>query len=344
MKIISVIAAALLLTANAHAQVISQAQTTVPTPTIDTVKQKQKVTCMVNADGIGFAWANDKGKFQGIQVDFCKAIAAAVLGDSEKYVTLPTIAKDQMVTLLSLNADVMIRTFPHTLHRELSLPVIYTNSYFYDGQAFAVKKKSGIKKKEDLNGVTVCIQQGSLTEQHTAAWFRKNNLKYTQVTFGDSNTTLSAFKTDRCDVFTLDRAFIVSDMKRGGIEDYEILPFDVSRTTYGIAVRQDDPKWANWVRATVNALMYAEEYGINKDNVDQMKATSQDPNVRRLLGVEGDLHTKIGLDSDWAVRAIKAAGNYGEIYNRWFAAYAGVPREKNKLCVDGGMICPMPMN
>lgn len=317
---------------------------TATTPTIDAVKLRQKVMCMTNSDALGFAWPNQQGKFQGIQIDICRALAAAILGDSEKFTIIPTLAKDQMITLLSLNADVMIRTFPHTLYREISLPIIYTNDFFYDGQAFAVKKKSNIKNKQDLNGVTVCIQQGSLTEQGTANWFRKNNLTYNQVTFGDQNNTLMAFKSDRCDVFTLDRAFIISEMKRGGIDDFEILPFDVSRTVYGVAVRQDDVKWASWVRTVINALIYAEEYGITKDNVDVMKANSQDPDVKRLLGVEGDFHTKLGLDANWAVRAIKASGNYGEIYDRWFAAYAGVPRQKNKLCIDGGMICPPPLN
>jgi general L-amino acid transport system substrate-binding protein len=311
-----------------------------PTPTIDSIRKLDKVSCIVNADGVGFSWAGSTGKFQGMQIDFCKALAASVLKDSEKYATIPTVAKDQMITLINLNGDVLIRTFPKTLYREMTLPIVYTNEYFNDVQAMAVRKSSNIKKKEDLNGVTVCIQQGSLSEQRIATWFRQNNMKFTQVTFGDPNTTLDAFKTGRCDVFTLDRAFIGIEMRRAGIEDYEILPVDVARTVYGVAVRQDDLKWAAWTRSIIDALIYAEEYGITKDNVDQIKASSQDPNVKRLLGVEGDFHTKIGLDSDWAVRAIKAVGNYGEIYDRWFVEYAKVPRGVNKLCKNGGQICP----
>lgn len=311
-------------------------------PTVDIVMKKQKVTCMINADGIGLAWVGPDNKYQGFEIDICKALAAATLGDSEKYMPLPTIAKDQMVTLLSLNADVAVRNFARTAYREATLPVIFTNNFLYDTQAFAVKKKSNIKKIEDLNGVTVCIQQGNLTELGTATWFRKHNMKFTQVTFGDPNTNLSAFKTDRCDVFTLDRIMLAAEMKRGGIEDYEILPFEISRTFYGVMVRQDDTKWAGWVKAVVDALAWAEEFGITKDNVEEMKAKSTDPNVRKLLGVEGDFHTKIGLDSDWAVRAIKAVGNYGEIYDRWILKYTNTPRGKNNLCSNGGYVCPVP--
>lgn len=317
--------------------------------TTEIVKQRGKVSCLINSDVAGLATPGPTktARHTGMAVDFCKAIAAAILNDPEKIELLPVIARDQVGNLVGKNGDVLIRTFPDNLFRQSKFPLVFVTDFYHDGQVFAVSKKLNIKKKEDLNGVTACIQQGALSEQGTATWFRKNNLKYNQVTFGDPNTLLSAFSQGRCDILTADKISVVSELnKLPNPQDYEILPFEIARNVYGIAVRKDDKLWEEQVKWITHALIYAEEFGITAANVRKLRETSEDPNIRKLLGKEGDFNKIVDLDPEWAVRAIEAVGNYGEIYDRHLGpkSLVKIDRGINKLCTDGGRLCPVPMN
>lgn len=316
--------------------------------TMDLVKKADAVSCIVNIDlpGLSSPGPQKTGNMTGMTIDFCQAIAAAVLGDPKKYKTVPVGAKEQMAVLLGLNGDVMLRTFQHTLHREDTWAVKIPNDFFHDEQVLVARKSAKIKSLKDLENVTVCIQQGSLTELTTANWFRKNKLKYNSVVFGTADQNLDAFLAGRCDVFTADRLIVKAEfLKAANTDQFETLPWSISRTVYGTVVRKDDPEWEMQIKWIMNALIYAEEFGITQANVESMKE-SQDPNVRRLLGIEGDYHKFLKLDKDWAVRAIKAVGNYGEIYNRHLGPTTPVKLERtlNKLCTDGGRLCPVPMN
>lgn len=316
--------------------------------TTDIVKKRNAVSCIVNSDVPGLATPGPKkdAKYSGIAIDFCKAIAAAILNDPDKIETVPVIARDQLGNLLGRNGDVLIRTFPNNLFRQSKFPVTFVTDYYHDSQVFVVPKSLGIKKKEDLDGVTVCIQQGALSEQGTATWFRQNNMKYNQVTFGDPNTLLASFGQRRCDVLTFDKITVLGEInKLPNPQDYEILPFEIARNVYGIAVRKDNRLWEEQIKWITHALIYAEEFGITSKNVRDLKANSLNPNVRRLLGAEGDLNKIVELDTDWAVRAIESVGNYSEIYNRHLGKSSAVPIERgiNNLCTNGGRLCPVPM-
>lgn len=317
--------------------------------TTEIVKKNGVLGCIINSDvpGLATPGPNKDAKHTGMAIDFCKAVAAAVLGDGEKVKTVPVIARDQVPNLLGRNGDILVRTFPNNLFRQSKFPVQFVTDFYHDGQVFAVNKKLNIKKKEDLNGITVCIQQGALSEQGTATWFRKNNLKYNQVTFGDPNSLIAAYAQGRCDILTADRISVLGDLnKLPNPQDYEILPFEVTRNVYGIAVRKDDKLWEEQVKWITHALIYAEEFGITSKNVRQLKETSEDPNVRKLLGKEGEFHKIVELDPDWAVRAIEAVGNYSEIYDRNLGKNSPLKFDRglNKLCTDGGRLCPVPMN
>lgn len=317
--------------------------------TSELIKSKDKVSCIVNSDvpGLATPGSNKDGTYFGIAIDFCKAIAASILNDSSKIEIVPVVARDQISNLLGRNGDVLIRTFPNNLFRQSKFPVEFVTDYYHDSQVFVVPKKLNIKTKEDLNKVTVCIQQGALSEQGTATWFRKNNIIYNQVTFGDANTLLSAFSQGRCDVMTFDKLTVTGELiKLPNPNDYEILPFEISRNVYGIAVRKDDKQWEERVKWITHALIYAEEFGITSANVRTLKQTSLDPSIRKLLGAEGDFHKIIDLDPDWAVRAIESVGNYSEIYNRHLGpnSLISIERGNNNLCTNGGRLCPVPLN
>ena len=329
------IAAAMLSTAHAQS-------------TMDMVKRAGAVACIVNVDlpGIASPGSNKTGNMTGMTIDFCKAIAAAVLGDPAKYKTVPVSAREQMAVLLGMNGDVMLRTFQHTLFREDTWSVKYVADFMHDEQIFVARKTANIKSIKDLENVTICIQQGSLTELMTANWFRKNKLKFNSVVFGNADQNMEAFLAGRCDIFTADRLIYKADFLRApNTERFEILPWTVSRTVHSAVVRKGDASWEMQMKWILNALIYAEEFGITQANVESMK-DSQDPNVRRLLGVENDFYNFLGLDKDWAVRAIKAVGNYGEIYDRHLGPNTPVAMERgiNKLCTEGGRICPPPMH
>jgi general L-amino acid transport system substrate-binding protein len=331
-----VIISSLLLATSSHAQDL-----------FDQIKQRGYIFCSVNNEAYGFAYPDRQGSSQGFAVDLCKGIGIAVFNDASKSRILHTISRDQIPNITSGNADVNIRTLEWTLHRESFLGISFAAPFFYDTQKMAVKKGVTVTSPKDLDGATVCINQGNNTEVGITDWFRKHKITYQPITYGDPQSTLEAFKTGRCDVFTQDSFLLTAELSKiKGQIDYEILPYDVNVRTYGIAVRKGEYAWENIVKWVLTILIYAEELGITKANVRELATTSQDPNIRRVLGTEGNYHQNLGLPKDWAINLISYTGNYGELFNKHFGKNTAInwpERNLNRLCKEGGRLCPVPI-
>jgi general L-amino acid transport system substrate-binding protein len=307
--------------------------------TLETVKARGQLVCGVNVGLAGFSAADDKGVWSGLDVDYCKAIAAAVLGDGSKVRYVATTTKERFTALQSRELDVLARNTTWTLQRDSAQGLSFVGVNYYDGQGFIVKKSAKLKTGKELNGATVCVQTGTTTELNLADFFRSNKLQYKTLVFDKADEALKAYQADRCDSYTTDVSGLYSvRLQMAKPDDHMVLPDIISKEPLGPAVRQDDFQWFTIVRWVHFALLNAEEYGVTQKNVDQM-ANSADPNIKRLLGKEGSYGTDMGLDNDWAVRIIKLVGNYGEIFNRNVGAGSRlkIDRGLNKLWKDGGL-------
>lgn len=313
----------------------------------DNIKKRGYIACSVNNEAYGFAYPDQQGVSQGFAVDLCRGLGVAVFNDPSKVRILHLISRDQIPHVASGNSDVNIRTLEWTLHRDSFLGISFAAPFFHDTQRMAVKKGVNITKPQDLDGATVCINQGNNTEVGITDWFRSHNIKYQPVTYGDPQSTLDAFKTGRCDVFTQDSFLLTAELsKLNGQINYEILPYDVNVRTYGIAVKKSEIAWENVVKWVMTTLIYAEELGITKENVRDLAANSRDPYVRRVLGTEGNYYQNLGLNKDWAINLIEYTGNYGELFNKHFGKSTTInwpDRHLNRLCKEGGRLCPVPL-
>lgn len=284
--------------------------------TLDAVKQRGVLNCGVNVGLPGFSQPDDKGNWTGLDVDYCKAIAASVLGDANKVKYVPTTAKERFTALQSGEIDVLVRNTTWSLARDSSLGLSFVGVNYYDGQGFMVKKSLGVKSATELNGATVCVQTGTTTELNLADYFRTNKMEYQPVVFEKAAEILQAYQAGRCDVFTTDASGLYAErLQMQNPDEHIVLPEIISKEPLGPAVRQGDSQWFTVVRWVHFALLNAEELGITQANVDQMK-TSTNPDIRRFVGVEGEFGKGLGLDNDWAVKAVKAVGNYGEVFDR----------------------------
>jgi general L-amino acid transport system substrate-binding protein len=313
-------------------------------PTYDAVKAAGVLKCGVNTGLGGFSLADSAGKWTGLDVDVCKAVAAVVLGDAEKVKYVPLSAQQRFTALQNGEVDVLSRNSTWTLQRDTKLGLNFTNVTFYDGQGFMVPKKLGVKAAKDLNGATVCVQTGTTTEQNLADYFRANSMTFKPVVIEAQQEVLAAFFAGRCDVYTTDRSGLASSLKNdapNGGADYDVLPEIISKEPLGPVVRQGDEQWTDIVKYTVYALIQAEESGVTQANVDEMKK-SINPEIQTLLGVTVGNGAALGLDEDWAARAIKAAGNYSEIYERNITPL-GLARGVNALWSKGGLMYAPPM-
>lgn len=313
--------------------------------TLATVKERGVLKCVGNANLVGFGYLDpDSGEFTGFDVDFCKAIAAAVLGDGTKYEILPADATQRFPLLQSGEGDVLIRNTTWTISRDSSLGFNFVPTTFYDGQGMMVRKDSGIESLEDMEGATICVQQGTTTERNLADVMRAKGVNYEPVVFKDAPETRNAYDEGRCDGFTTDKSGLLSEQTQmKNPDEHMILDETMSKEPLGPAVRHGDDQWFDIVKWTVFGLFAAEEYGITQANVEEMAATSEDPVIRNLLGAEGELGQGLGLDNDFMVKAIKAAGNYGEIYDRHLGPKAlNVPRGYNAQYKDGGLLYAPP--
>ena len=307
--------------------------------TLDDVKARGTLKCGVNTGFAGFAFPDAQGNWQGFDVALCRAIAAAVLGDQTKVDFTPTTGETRFTALGSGEIDVLVRNSTWTFTRDVDLKFTFVGVNYYDGQGFMVPTDLGVTSALELDGATVCVQTGTTTELNLADFFKTNNISYQPVPVQTPAESDQQFLSGACDAYTTDASQLAT--QRGTYENpdnYIILPEIISKEPLGPLVRQGDDQWADIVRWTFNALVAAEEYGVTKDNAEEM-TKSENPEIRRLLGSEGDLGKMFGLDVDWAKKAIEAQGNYGEI----FAATIGegtpsnIGRGLNALWTEGGL-------
>ena len=306
--------------------------------TLDTVKARGQLVCGSSPGLAGFALADDKGVYQGLDVDECRAIAAAIFNDPSKVKYLPINAKDRPTILASGEIDVLVRNTTWTMSRETG-GMFFTGVNYYDGQGFIVRKKLGVDSALKLDGASVCVQQGTTTELNLADYFRAHNIKFEPVVFATDDETVKAYDSGRCDAYTTDASGLYSErLKLAQPDDHVVLPEIISKEPLGPSVRPDDVKWFELVQWTHYALITAEELGVTQANVDE-QLKSDKPDVRRLLGVEGDFGAGIGLTKDWAYRIIKAVGNYGESFERnvGMGSPIKIKRGLNALWTNGGL-------
>ena len=283
--------------------------------TLDQVKARGQLICGANPGLAGFGLPDDQGVYKGIDVDECKAIAAAIFNDPNKVKYIPINAKDRPTILASGEIDVLIRNTTWTLSCQTG-GMFFTGINFYDGQGFMVRKKLGVDSALKLDGASVCVQQGTTTELNLADYFRANNMKLDAVVFATDEEATKAYDSGRCDAYTTDASGLYSErLKMSNPDDHIVLPEIISKEPLGPSVRKDDVAWFQIVQWSHYALLTAEELGVTQANVDE-KLKSDDPSIRRLLGVEGSYGQGLGLTNDWAYRIIKAVGNYGEIFDR----------------------------
>ncbi|MCB1800877.1 MAG: amino acid ABC transporter substrate-binding protein [Gammaproteobacteria bacterium] len=323
------LAAALVFTAAAHAG-----------PTLDAVKKNGHVQCGVSTGLPGFSVADDSGKFTGIDVDMCRAVAAAIFGDAEKVKYNPLTAKERFTALQSGEIDMLPRNTTWTLTRDTSLGLNFTGVNYYDGQGFLVNKNLGLSSAKELDGASFCIQAGTTTELNLADYFRSNKMSYTPITFDTSPQTVKAFEAGRCDALTSDQSQLYAlRITLQNPDQAVVLPDVISKEPLGPVVRQGDDEWFNIVKWMLFAMINAEELGVTSQNVDEMKANSTDPNVRRLLGLEGVKGEWMGLPDDWAYNIIKLVGNYGEVFERNVGGGSplNISRGLNALWNKGGI-------
>lgn len=315
--------------------------------TLDDVKAKDFLQCGVSTGFPGFAFTDDSGDWQGFDPAFCRAVAAAVLGDASKVKFTPTTGKTRFTALASGEVDMLARNTTETFSRDVDLKFTFAPVNYYDGQGFMVRKDLGVDSALGLSGATICIQTGTTTELNLADYFRANNMSYEPVPVETNAEAQEKYLANACDAYTTDASGLSAT--RSAFEnpdDHVVLPEIISKEPLGPLVRQGDDQWADIVKWTVLALITAEELGVTAENADQMKAESTDPNVQRLLGAtEDNFGAMFGLDNDWALNAIKAGGNYGEIFARYLGTDTplGIERGVNALWTDGGLMYAAPI-
>lgn len=314
--------------------------------TLETVKERGAVQCGVTSGVPGFSVPDDKGNWKGMDVDLCRAVAAAVLGDHTKVKYVPLTAKERFTALVSGEVDLLSRVTTWTQTRDTQLGINFAGVNYYDGQGFLVKKELGLKSVKDLDGATICVQSGTTTELNMADYFRTNGISFTPVVFDTNDQAASSFDSGRCDAFTTDLSQAAGLRTR--MQDPSsvgALPEVISKEPLGPAVRQGDDQWFNIVKWTHNAMLNAEELGLTSANVDAKKAESQDPNVKRLLGLDGPKGKGLDLADDWAYQIVKQVGNYGEAYERNVGKGSplGLERGINALWNQGGLQYAPPM-
>jgi general L-amino acid transport system substrate-binding protein len=313
--------------------------------TLDDVKARGTLRCGVAPNAPGFAAKDAQGVMRGFDIDFCRAIAAAVLGDAKKHETQPLGLRDGFTTLTTGGVDVLTHRFTWTYNRDNGTGLAFVGVYFYDGQGFVAKKSAGLKSVNELNGATICVAQGSTSELNIADYFRTKKLQYKIATFADLDEARNAYEAGRCDAWSNDRGTLAArSLGLKNRADHVLLPETISKEPIGPMVRAGDAGWMHVVRWTLYATIAAEELGITSANVDELKASSTDPEVKRLLGVGDDLGQKMGLSADWAYRIVKEVGNYGEIYERHVGEKTslGIGRGLNALWRNGGLIIAPP--
>jgi general L-amino acid transport system substrate-binding protein len=324
----------LLFTAEAHAT------------TLEDAKARGKLLCGVNPGLLGFAAKGDDGTWAGFDVDFCRAVAAAALGDAAKVEYVALTAQDRFEKLKSGAVDVLARNTTWTMERETKFPLRFVGVNYMDGQGFLVSKALGVNSVFTMSQAAICFLEGTTTEANVADFFREREMVFTPIKFGTIDEVVAAYESGQCDSYTADQSQLYAiRLKLKAPEDHIILPDVISKEPLGPMVRQGDEHWFSIVRWTLFALINAEELDVKAASVDDLKANSKIPSVRRLLGLEGTFGADMGLDADWAARAIKATGNYAEMFERNLGkgSKLGIERGINALWNAGGLLYVPPV-
>lgn len=330
---IMVAAATLTLSAGAHAA------------TLDDVKARGELNCISSTGLAGFSFTDSSGKWQGFDVDFCRAVAAAVLGDANKVKIIPTTPKTRFTALNSGEGDVLFRNTTITFSRDVDVNLSFQGVNYYDGQGFIVSKALGVKSAKELDGASICIQTGTTTELNLASYFKSNGMSYEPVVIETNEEANANFFGGRCDVYTTDQSGLAASRSQAdNPADYVVLPEVISKEPLGPATRQGDEAWGDIVRWVLNATIAAEELGVTSKNVKSLAKGSNDSSVNLLLGSEGNLGGMAGLSKDWAVQVISQVGNYGEIFERNIGKETGLglSRGVNAQWTDGGLLYAPP--
>jgi general L-amino acid transport system substrate-binding protein len=305
--------------------------------TLKKIQDRGMLVCGVSQGLPGFSNPDDRGNWSGLDVEFCRAIAAAIFNDARKVKFTPLSAKDRFESLRAGEIDVLSRNTTWTLSRDVSLNFAAVN--YYDGQGFMARKALKVNSALELNGATVCTQTGTTTELNLADYFRAHKMKYEVVAFASADETVKAYETGRCDVFTTDVSQLFAErLKLGSPNDHMILPEIISKEPLGPAVRHGDDQWSNIVKWTHFAMINAEELGVSSKTIDDA-LKSELPEIRRLVGTEGNYGEQLGLTKDWVVRIVRQVGNYGEVFERTVGSGSklGIARELNNLWNKGGI-------
>jgi general L-amino acid transport system substrate-binding protein len=307
--------------------------------TLDDVKAKGFLQCGVHTGLAGFAQPNDAGEWSGMDVDYCRAVATAIFNDPKAVKFTPLSPAERFEALKNGEVDMLSRTTTWTMDRDTTYGLVFAGVNYYDGQGFLVRKSLGVTSALELTGASVCTQTGTTTELNLADYFKANNMTYNPVVFEKQADVVGAYDSGRCDAYTTDASGLYSS--RLGLtnpDDHVVLPEIISKEPLGPLVRQGDFQWFSIVKWVHYALLNAEELGVNQANVDQMKA-SENPDIRRLLGAEGEFGAGVGLSNDWAANVVKALGNYGEIFDRNVGSGSPlqIARGLNALWTKGGI-------
>ena len=313
--------------------------------TLDDIRSAGELKCGISTGVPGFAFTDDAGDWQGFDPAVCKAVAAAVFGDTTKVKYVTTTGKTRFTALSSGEVDMLARNTTWTFSRDTDLKLDFVGVNYYDGQGFMVPTELGVASAKDLDGASVCIQTGTTTELNLADFFRINGISYEAVPIETNDEARTNYEAGRCDVYTTDASGLAAT--RTTFEDpsaHALLPEIISKEPLGPLVRHGDSEWADVVRWTLNAMITAEELGVTSANVDEQATGTDNPEINRLLGSEGDLGAMIGLDKAWAWRAIKMVGNYGEVFDGFIGAGSdiGLERGVNAQWTDGGLLYSPP--
>ena len=313
--------------------------------TLEDVQKRGALSCGVSTGLPGFSIQDEKGNWTGLDVDTCRAVAAAVLGDASKVRFVPLTAKERFTALQSGEIDMLSRNTTWTHTRDTSLGLNFAGVNYYDGQGFLVQKNLGVKSAKELDGASVCIQAGTTTELNLADYFREHGMEYKSVTYDTSDQTREGFEAARCDILTSDQSQLYAiRSKLSDPNSAMVLPEVISKEPLGPVVRQGDDAWFNIVKWTLNAVINADEMGVTSANADAM-AAGTNPGIKRLLGTEGDAGAKLGLDASWALNAVKQVGNYGEMFDRNVGPKTplAISRGLNALWSKGGILYAPPV-
>jgi general L-amino acid transport system substrate-binding protein len=314
--------------------------------TLDDVKARGKLLCGVNPGLQGFATKTAEGTWTGFDVDFCRAVAAAAIGDGNAVEFVPVNAQERFEKLKTGAVDLLARNTTWTMERETKLPLRFVGVSYHDGQGFIVKKLLGVTSALNLSGAAICFLAGTTTQSNVEDFFREKEMTFTPVMFNTLDDLVKAFDESKCDTYTADLSQLYAvRLRLANPDDSAVLADVISKEPLGPLVRQGDEQWFNIVRWTLFALINAEELDVTAAGADELKATSRKPNIRRLLGAEGTFGVDMGLDAEWALRAVKAVGNYGEIFNRNLGAETPLAIERgiNGLWNAGGLLYAPPV-